>query len=175
MKSEYSVSDYVEPYFNTHWDGSHGYFYVPPKDSIGCSAVAKKGNRAHVCFRLFTAYMEFGAQFHRELVESLINEFMPDRLVESGELPSSSRITLRAADDFDVLQIKVSVPEHWANRGVINEHTVLTAGCKVSVKGEYSSVAVLPCETAVHSWVENGRTVIELPEITGYIPLVLKK
>ncbi len=175
MKSDYSVSDYIEPYFNKHWDGYHGYFYVPPKATVGCSAVAKKGNRAHICFRLFTAYMEFGAQFHRELVESLINEFMPDRLVESADLPSSSRVTLRAGDDFDVLQIKVSVPEHWANRGVINEHTVLPAGRTVSVKGAYSSVAVLPCETKLNSWVENGRTVIELPEITGYIPVMLKK
>lgn len=175
MKSDYSVSDYIEPYFNQHWDGFHGYFYVPPKVTKGFSAVAKKGNRAHICFRLFTAYMEFGAQFHRELVEDLINEFMPDRLVESADLPSSSRITLRCSDDFDVLQIKVSVPEHWANRGVINEHTVLPAGRTVSVKGEYSSVTVLPCETLVNSWVENDRTVIELPEITGYIPLMLKK
>jgi hypothetical protein len=147
MKSEYSVSDYIEPYFNKHWDGYHGYFYVPPKATIGCSAVAKKGNRAHICFRLFTAYMEFGAQFHRELVESLINEFMPDRLVESADLPSSSRVTLRVADDFDVLQVKVSVPEHWANRGVINEHTVLPAGRMEETADMLCTVAGCCCES----------------------------
>ena len=175
MKSEYSVSDYVEPYFNTHWDGFHGYFYVPPKDSIGCSAVAKKGNRAHVCFRLFTAYMEYGALFHKEVIESLVNEFLPERMVMTTELPTSSRVTLRKGKKGDLLQIKVSVPEHWANRGVINEHTVLPAGRKISVAGEYTAVCSLPDEKNVKSWVENGRTVIELPEITGFVPLLLKK
>jgi hypothetical protein len=175
MKSEYSVSDYVEPYFNTHWDGFHGYFYVPPKSPNGCSAVAKKGNRAHVCFRLFTAYMEYGALFHKEVIESLINEFLPERLVMTNELPTSSRVTLRKGKLGDLLQIKVSVPEHWANRGVINEHTVLPAGRKVSVMGEYAFVCSLPDEAPVKSWIENGRTVIELPEITGFLPLLLKK
>jgi hypothetical protein len=175
MKSEYSVSDYVEPYFNTHWDGFHGYFYVPPKSPKGCSAVAKKGNRAHVCFRLFAAYMEYGALFHKEVIETLINEFLPERLVMTNELPTSSRVTLRKGTKGELLQIKVSVPEHWANRGVINEHTVLPAGRKISVMGEYASVCSLPDETPVKSWIENGRTVIELPEITGFLPLLLKK
>ena len=71
--------------------------------------------------------------------------------------------------------MKVSVPEHWANRGVINEHTVLPAGRKVSIQGEYSAVCSLPDEKPVKSWVENGRTVIELPEITGFLPMLLKK
>ena len=65
--------------------------------------------------------------------------------------------------------------EHWAQRGVINEHTVLPAGRKVSVMGAYTSVCSLPDEAPVKSWIENGRTVIELPEITGFVPLLLKK
>ena len=93
----------------------------------------------------------------------------------TNELPTSSRVTLRKGTKGELLQIKVSVPEHWANRGVINEHTVLPAGRKISVMGEYSAVCCLPDEAPVKSWIENGRTIIELPEITGFLPLLLKK
>ena len=84
-------------------------------------------------------------------------------------------MTLRKGKKGDLLQIKVSVPEHWAQRGVINEHTVLPAGRKISVAGEYTAVCSLPDEKCVKFWVENGRTIIELPEITGFVPLLLKK
>ena len=44
-----------------------------------------------------------------------------------------------------------------------------------TIQGEYSAVCSLPDEKPVKSWVENGRTVIELPEITGFLPMLLKK
>jgi hypothetical protein len=119
--------------------------------------------------------MEYGALFHKALIESLVREFMPEQWIETSELPSSSRITIRKGREGELLYVKVSVPEHWANRGVINEHTVLPAGRKVSIQGEYSAVCSLPDEKPVKSWVENGRTVIELPEITGFLPMLLKK
>ena len=174
MKSEYSISDYVEPYFNKEFDGFHGYFYVPPKDPAGYSAIARKGNRVHICFDVFKAYMEFGALFHRELITHFINELLPDRLIKAEKLPSTSRASLRYGDGYALFQLKVTYPEHWGNRGIIDEHNVLPAGRTVGIKGEYKKAYALPEMTELEVSSENGYTFVKLPEITGYKAIMLK-
>jgi len=174
MKSKYSVSDYVEPYFNKIFDGFHGYFYVPPKDPAGYSAIARKGNRVHLCFDIFKAYMEFGALFHRELIAHFINELLPERILMADSLPSTSRASLRLGDGYAILHVKVTYPEHWGNRGIIDEHNVLPAGRQLSVKGKYQKATVLPEMKELSCVYADGYTTVTLPEITGYTAIMLK-
>ena len=111
----------------------------------------------------------------RELIASLIDELLPDRLICPETLPSTSRATLRYGEKGDLLHVKTTFPEHWGSRGIIDEHVTLPAGRKLSVKGEYRKVSVLPEGTEVSSAVRDGRTEITLPEITGYLPFLLEK
>lgn len=175
MKSDFCLCEDVEPYFNKEFDGIHGYFYVPPKAAEGNCAVARKGNRVHISFRIFTAYMEFGALFHRELIASLIDELLPDRLIRPETLPSTSRATLRYGEKGDLLHVKTTFPEHWGSRGIIDEHVTLPAGRRLSVKGEYRKVSVLPEGREISSAIRDGRTEITLPEIEGYLLFLLEK
>ena len=174
MKSDYSISDYVEPYFNKEFDGFHGYFYVPPKDPAGYSSIARKGNRVHICFEVFKAYMEFGALFHRELITHFINELLPDRLIKADNLPSTSRASLRYGGDYALFQLKVTYPEHWGNRGIIDEHNVLPAGRTVGIKGEYQKAFTLPEMAEIELTNDAGYSYIKLPEVTGYKARMLK-
>ena len=84
-----NMLDYVEPYFNKHRDGLHGYFYIPPKEACGYSAVALKGNKAHISFDIFKSYMKSGAMFHKELVKDLIDRLLDKKLLISKDLPST--------------------------------------------------------------------------------------
>ena len=175
IKSDYSIADYVEPYFKREFDGVHAYFYNPDYKSKGYSAVAVKGNRAHICFNVFEAYIRYGAIFHKELVEDIINILLPDRIIRNISLPSYSRATLMNGKEGDILHIKVTAPELRGGKGIIEDHFSLCAGKQVSVQGVYNAAYSLPDMIKVQSTVEDDRTVITLPEINGYMPFLLKK
>lgn len=174
MKSQYSIADYIEPYFNQAFDGLHGYFYIPPKKCEGYSAVALKEKRAHICFNIFEAYQKTGAAFHKALIQSLLDRFLPDRFILSDELPSTSRATLMRGEN-DLLHVKVTYPELRGSRGIIEEHNVMPGGKKVSIKGEYQKVFLLPDKKEIESKIVAGRTEITLPEICGYSVFLLNR
>jgi len=174
MKSSYSIVDYVEPYFQNVFDGFHSYYYIPPKGCEGYSAVAMKGSRAHICFNLFDAYQKKSSAFHRDLLNSLLDRLLPDRLILSEDLPVTSRASLLKGSS-DVLHVKVTYPEMRGVNGVVEEHNALPAGRKVSVAGQYSKVFQLPGMQQVESFIKEGRTEITLPEIYGYAPFLLEK
>lgn len=174
IKSASSVCDYVEPYFNKHYDGYHGYFYIPPKDKAGYSAVALGDNGAHIAFNIFTAYARNFAECHKALVSKLIDKLLEERLIET-DLPVFTRASLMRGDGYKLLHVKTDYPEHRGQRGVIEHHVPLADGFTVSVLGEYPSVKTVPeCKT-VEAKVCNGRTVITLPRIDGYKCFVLEE
>lgn len=174
MKSDYSITDSVEPYFNQEFDWLQSYFYVPYRESKGFSAVAMKDNRAHICFDVFGAYITYGTIFHKDLVESVINKLLPERIIGKGTLPSSARACLMNGEKGDVLHIKVTHPEYRGRIGVIEEHNVLKEGAKVYVKGKYTECYALPDMKNVTCVYADGKTEITLPEICGYQPFLLK-
>ncbi len=175
MKSDCSISEYIAPYFDKHYDHIHGYFYITPDQPTGHSAIAKKGNRAHICFNIFESYMEFGALFYKELIKDLLKDLLPEQLIDGKELPSTARATLMRGEKGDILHIKVTFPEHWGDRGIIDEHIELPGGKTVSVMGEYREAVTLPDQKPVECCIENGRTLVTLPQIKGYLPILLKK
>ncbi len=169
MKSEHSLYDYIEPYFNKQYDGYHGYFYIPSKDHEGYSAVAIGEKGAHICFNVFTSYAINFAECHKALVSGLIDRLLgkKTRLLKT-DLPVFTRASVMRGEGYKLLHIKTDYPEHRGQRGVIEEHIPLAEGFKVSLLGEYSSVKALPEYEQISSEIRNGRTEITLPKIIGY-------
>lgn len=172
MKSDYPWAGDVEPYFERKYDGFHGYYYNPPMGESGCCAVAKCGKRAHIGFRIFDAYQKLNADFHRNLLRDLLEELLPQKLLVT-DLPCSARVSLMRGSQGDVLHVKATHPVLCGSKAGVEEHTVLPAGKKISVLGEYAKVFLLPELTPVESGIRDGRTQITLPAITGYAPLLL--
>ncbi len=173
LKSAYGISDYVEPYFQQVFDGLHGYFYVPPKEKSDYCAIAKKGNRVHIGFNVFEAYLQNGVIFHKAMIKELLEELLPERTFIT-DLPSTARISLMTGENT-VMHIKTTYPELRGTLGIIEEHVSTPAGLTVSVKGAYSKVSLLPSLDTVESKVEQGRTVITLPRIDGYQAFLLEE
>jgi len=171
-----SRAEYIKPYFNRRWDGFHGFYYTPPEKLTGQTAVAisKDKTIAHVCFNIFEAYYAKASVFHKNLVKMIIEEMMPNQLIKAPTMPSTSRVTLTGTDKYKLLHVKVTFPEPRGGFDIIEEHVVLSAGRKVYVRGEYRTAKLLPCETPVESVVENGYTIVTLPEITGYDMFLLQ-
>ena len=172
-----SLADEHRSYFDRHgWDGRHYIFYTPPKEPTGNSvmAVTKEENVAHISFPIFFSYRKSSASVYKEMVKTLINRFMPNNLIKSLDMPSTSRITLTGNDEYKLLHIKVTYPEVKGGRGIIEEHNELIGGKVVAIKGEYSSVARLPDKAEIASQIKDGYTYLTLPEIVGYGMFLLK-
>ena len=175
MKSNYSLSDYIEPYFQRIWDGRHGYFYVPPKDNIGYCAIAKKENITHIAFNIFSAYANMSAFYHKELLKKLILDYLPQRLIAADNLPSTSRASLMKSPKGTLLHIKTTYPEIKIGRGIIEEHNILPKDRKVCVLGAFNEVVSLPEKKKLDIQHLDGYTVLKLPQIEGYSLFLLKK
>lgn len=166
---ENTLATYVEPYFDKHWDGFHGYFYTPPKGETEYAVVAEKGNFRHISFRVFNAYYNTAYKYHRDLIEDFMNKYVKEPLIDASEMPSTSRLTLTGTDDYKLLHVKVTYPEVRGMTDIIEEHNILPAGRKVRVFGKFTNVVSLPEETEIKSEIKGNYTEITLPEITGYM------
>jgi len=166
---------YVKPYFNKHWDGKHYYYYAPPEKETGETAAAVTGPVAHICFNVFTAFNKTAMKEHKLLVKQLIDELLPDQQVQviSG-IPSTARVTMTGTDEYSLLHVKVTFPEPRGKFDIVEEHVTLKAGAQLKIRGEYNTVALLPAETPIESRIEDGHTIVTLPEITGYSMFLLK-
>lgn len=171
------ADEYTAVFDKCGYNGRHYVYYTPPaKEKTGTSAIAinAEGNVAHVAFELFRAYMTSFAKVFRLAMGELLARFIPDRLIVADELPVTSRVTLTGANDYRLLHVKVTYPEMRGKLGIVEEHNVIAAGKKLSVKGTCQKVLLLPEETPVPFSVANGYTEITLPEIEGYAMLLLK-
>ena len=175
MKSDCSISAYYEPWFDKIWDGIHGYFYTPPKRiKTPYSAIARRNNVVHICFNIFEAYHKFGAVYLKNQIKDIINLFIGDKLICADELPQSTRVTLWSKADYKLLFIKSTFPELRGKIGIIEEHSVIPSGRKIKVKGTYSDIQRLPDCNPLKFTNKDGYTEIILPEINGFLPIVLK-
>lgn len=176
MHAEDGQGQHIPPYFERGWNGEHYNAYLPPEKPSGHCVVAQRGNVCHISFQIFRAYFMKAAVFHKKLVASILEELLPNPQVKCRNIPSTARVTLTGAEDYNLLHIKTSYPEKRGDKMcIIEEHVVLPAGREVYVRGEYRDVYRLPEKTPVDFTVEDGYTKVILPEICGYDMFLLEK
>ena len=176
-KGNTSLADTIDGYVPNHgYHNLHNYRYVPPKAKNGNSAVLinKEENVCHISFPIFSDFHSLQPRVYKEIIRIILKKFMPENLIRTNDMPSSSRITVTKGEEYILLHVKVTNPEIRGNRGVVEEHTELLGGKTVAVKGEYKSVSKLPAEEPVESRIENGYTYVTLPQIVGYDMFLLK-
>ena len=172
FKSNYSIAEYVEPYFRKEFDGFHGYFYNPPRKSSEYSAIAKCGNVIHIGFKIFKAYLDNSPIFLKETINSIIEEIYPDRLIKQ-HLPSYTRASILKGSN-DILHIKTTIPEMRGNIGIVEDHIILPEGYEIKVKGDYENAYTLPDMKKIPTNREGDYIEITLPQIKGYQAILLK-
>lgn len=172
---EYLLAEYVKSYYPRHYDGRHGYYYSPPKESTGHAAAAGNGTIEQISFKVFKAYFYSASKFHKDLVREALERLLPGVFVKAQSLPSTARIGLLKGEDYLLLPVKVTYPEPRGAKNIIEEHIELPAGKEIGVRGCFGQVCLLPGQTPVKSRTEDGYTYITLPGITGFAMLMLKE
>ncbi len=164
---------YVNNVVNFTWDGRQSCYYRPQGEPTEYSAAVLGENTACICFNVFKAYIDNFLVEHRDLVKTLIDALLPEKLIESPDMPKTATVALTKNDTSTVFHVKSTYPEHKMNRGIVEEHVYMKS-VEVSLKGEYNEVYILPEMTKVESKCENGRTVFETGNILGYRAFLLK-
>lgn len=167
------LSRYAEGVVNFVWDGRQSCYYRPQGEITELSAAVADKNVGLICFDIFGAYAECFLVEQRALLEALIDELLPERLIRCVGMPKTAAVSLTKKDDMTVLHVKSTYPEHKMARGIIEEHTYMKSA-SVSVEGEWQSVCILPDMTPVESRIENGRTCFETGDVLGYRAFLLK-
>ncbi len=168
------IAEYQKAYFNRVWDGSHGYFYLPPEKPTGHAAAVVKNGICHICFKVFKAYYEKAYTEHKILVEKCLNElgFKPSL---TTDLPSYARATITETDKRLLVHVKTTFAEMRGRLITIEEHVKHPAGSTVTIDGEYKNAYSPLTGEGVVSRVENGKTIITLPELNGYLLIAFDK
>ena len=172
-----SLADEYRSYFDkSGWNGRHYIYYTPPKEATGNSvmAVNSQENVAHITFPIFLAYRKSSSSVYKDMIKVLLKRLVPENLIRTDDMPSTSRITLTGNGDYKLLHVKVTYPEIRGGMGIVEEHTELIAGKTVAIKGEYREVCSLPDMLSVKSEIKDGYTIITLPQIIGYNMFLLK-
>ena len=167
------VAKYINNVSNLIWDGRQAYFYRPQGGETEYSAAVLGENTACVCFDILKAYASNFLVEHRDLMKTLIDALLPEKLIESPDMPKTATAALTKNENATVFHVKSTYPEHKMTRGILEEHVYMKS-VEVSLKGEYNEVYILPELTKVESKVENGRTVFETGNILGYRAFLLK-
>ncbi|MBP1995980.1 hypothetical protein, partial [Paenibacillus eucommiae] len=168
------IADYYQPYFNREWDGFHGTFYTPPDKYSGHPAVLRSGDIFQIGFQLFTGYGEYAMPEHKYLLKYCIEQLLADPVLTFERIPSTARVSVTAKENMEMIHIKVTYPELRGKYNVIEEHSVLHGGV-VSIKGDSAkAVYIAPTQQPLAYELIDGYIRIPLPEIEGYMMVVVE-
>jgi hypothetical protein len=169
------IADYIEPYFNRHWDGFHGYFYAPPKGSNGRPALARSGNIFQFSFNVFTAYNEYAFVTHKKMVKYCLEQLLVEPLLKCENLPSTSRVTVTKKDQMRMVHVKTTHPEKRGNYTIIEDSPLLTKAV-VYLKGKnVRSVYAAPNGETLAYETTGEYIRIPLPDVDGYLMVVVEE
>ncbi len=163
---------YVSRIINFVWDGRQATFYRPQGTPSDYSAAVLGEGSACICFDIFKAYADSFLVAHRDLVEELINVFLPNRNILTADMAKTATVSLTKNDRHLVFHVKATYPEHKMNRGIVEEHVYMKSAT-VSLAGEHE-VYILPNMEKVEAKIESGRTVFETGNVLGYRAFLLK-
>ncbi len=175
MSKNKPIAKYVKSYFNQEWDYEHCYVYLPPEKETDYAVVSKSGNIYRICFKLFSAYIEYAMKSHKEMLDFCLKDLLIEPTIICEGLPSTARIGVTESLDTVQVHVKVTFPEKRGNLEIIEEHQYLPAGKKIKVKGKYKKVFEPLSNKLFDVVFKDGYTIITLPQIYGYVMAVLEK
>lgn len=170
-----TIADYVEPYFNRHWDGFHGYFYTPPNKEAGRPAIIRSGNVFQFCFQVFSAYMDYAYTTHKYVVRHCLEQLLSDPVVKCEQIPTTARVTVTAKEEKRMIHVKVSHPEPRGKFNIVEDRQTLSDAV-VSLRRDIppTEVYLAPDRRSLpYEWAD-GYVRIPLPKVDGYAMVVVE-
>jgi len=171
------LAEIVAPYYNRHWDGEHGFVYLPPDRPTGSPAVTQRGQVAHISHPAFISYFLDAQVPMRQLIANVLDRLLPEPMVRAPGLPSFGRATVTAQPGRRMLHLLAYVPEKRGPTVDMIEEPIELRNVDVALRAdgrEPSSVYLAPDRVELPFELRDGYVHVTVPEMSGYAMVVFE-
>ena len=168
----------IKPYYNRHWDGEHAFYYNPPDKVTDLPALTICGKVAHFSHRIFSGYHLQAPVELRRLFASVLEEFLPEPLIKTGNLPSFARVFVTEQPGRRIVHILSYVPELRGEKTEMIEEPIPVINAKIALRtdGEgLEHIYMVPEGKEMPAETHNGYTHVTIPIINGYAMIIFQK
>lgn len=172
-----TLGRFVSPYYTKHWDGEHGFVYLPPDKITEFPAIVMNDKVIHICFPLFTPYSNIAPVYLKNLLNNLIKKFLPDPVIKTSGLPSFARVFLTSQENRKIVHILSYVPERRGNIDIIEE-PVEVRNIALNLRKDnlkIRSVYTAPNKKKLKFEIKENYIHTEIPSVKGYSIIVFEE
>jgi hypothetical protein len=165
------------PYYNRHWDGEHGFVYLPPDKGTGRAAVTLCGSVAYVSCPIFTSYYHHAPVPMRQIVANLLEKLLPRPLLRTEGLPSFARVTVTQQAKRRIVHLLSYVPERRGPTVDMIEEPVELRNVSVALRADDSRptrVYLAPSRQQLPLGSAQGYSTTLIPVVPGYAMVVFE-
>jgi len=166
------------PYYSRHWDGEHGFVYLPPDRDTGRPAVTCNGQVGYVSHSIFKSYFDSASLPGRQILKVLLDRLLPRPLLKTPNAPSFARATVTEQPGRRMVYLLAYMPEIRGKGVNIIEEPLLVENQKVMLRldgAKYSHAYLAPDRTPLELTVEDGYACVTVPRIQGYAVVVFEQ
>ena len=166
------------PYYNRHWDGEHGFLYLPPDRTTERPAVTQSGNVVHISHPVFTAYLKHAPVPMRQLVANILELLLPKPLLRVPSLPSFARATVTAQPGRRMVHLLSYVPERRGPNIDMIEEPIELHQVPVSLRVDDHRprrVYLAPHQADLAFDIRDGYVTATVPVIPGHAMVVFEE
>ncbi len=165
------------PYYNRHWDGEHGFVYLPPDRDTGRPAILCNGQVGYVSHPIFKSYFDSAALPCRQILKVLLDRLLPRPLLKTPNAPSFLRATVTEQPGRRMVYLLAYMPESRGKEMNMIEEPLIVENQKVLLRmdgAKYSRAYLAPGREPLEMTVEDGYACVTLPRIKGYSVVVFE-
>jgi len=168
----------IKPYYNRHWDGEHAFYYNPPDKVTDIPVLTVCGKVAHFSHRIFSGYNLQAPVELRRLFANVLEYFLPEPLIKTGNLPSFARAFVTEQPGRKIVHILAYVPELRGETTQMIEEPVTILDVKIALRLDGKTpeqVYLAPSQQALAFDIHDGYVSAVIPVINGYSMLIFEE
>lgn len=166
------------PYYNRHWDGEHGFVYLPPDRDTGRPAFTCNSQVGYVSHAIFKSYYDSASLPGRQILKVLLDRLLPRPLLKTPGAPSFTRATVTEQPGRRMVYFLSYMPESRGKGVNMIEEPLIVENQKIMLRlddAKYARAYLAPDHTPLEMTVEDGYACVTLPRVQGYAVIVFEQ
>ncbi len=166
------------PYYNRHWDGEHGFLYMPPDKDTGRPAITCNGQVGYVSHAVFSSYFESANVPTRLILKGLLERLLPRPVLKTPDAPSFARVTVMEQPTRRMVYYLTYLPESRGSGVNMIEEPMLVENQRILLRMDgkrYQKAYLAPDYVPLSMTEEDGYVCVTVPRIQGYAVVVFEE
>ena len=165
------------PYYSRHWDGEHGFVYLPPDRDTGRPAITCNGQVGYVSHAIFKSYYDAAPIPNRQILKTLLDRLLPRPLLRTPGAPSFARATVMAQPGRRIVYFLAYQPESRGRGVQMIEEGLVVENQRIMLRADgaaYTKAYLAPERTPLEVTMEDGYACVTVPRLQGYAVIVFE-